>query len=88
VAGTVGPADFEIVPQWLSEDYPELFVHPRIVERLALYCVAFDMAELMTMPHITSVNNMGPLHPVRRLTGLLTGVSPLRDQLSRLSLLV
>ncbi len=88
VAGTVGPADFEIVPQWLSEDYPELFVHPRIVERLALYCIAFDMAELMTMTHITSVDNMGPLHPVRRLTGLLTGVSPLRDQLTRLSLLV
>lgn len=86
VSGSLSSLDFEDVPSWLAEDYPELFDHPRIVERLGLYCVAFDMAELIRMPDVTSLSEMGPLHPVRRLTALLDGVSPLRDQLARLAL--
>lgn len=85
-ADTLRSLDFDDVPGWLAEDYPELFEHPRIVERLGLYCVAFDVAELVRMPHVTSFANMGPLHPVRRLSALLDGVSPLRDQLARLAL--
>ncbi|MFW2382645.1 MAG: phosphotransferase family protein, partial [Acidimicrobiales bacterium] len=88
VASTLSSLDFDEVPGWLAEDYPELFEHPRIVERLALYNVAFDMAELVRMKAVTSMSGMGPLHPVRRLQALLDGVSPLRDQLARLSLRV
>ncbi|NNE95254.1 MAG: aminoglycoside phosphotransferase family protein [Acidimicrobiales bacterium] len=86
VAATLSSLDFEDVPGWIAEDYPELFAHPRVVERLALYCVAFDMAELVRATSIPSLSNMGPLHPVRRLQNLLEGVSPLREQLDRLSL--
>jgi aminoglycoside phosphotransferase len=88
VAGTLSSVDFEDVPGWIAEEYPELFAHPRIVERLALYCVAFDMAELVRMKSVTRPQDMGPLHPVRRLQALLNGVSPMRDQLARLSLKV
>jgi aminoglycoside phosphotransferase (APT) family kinase protein len=88
VAQTLRSADFDEVPAWIAEDYPEILSHPRIIERLALYCVAFDMAELVRMESVTSMSNMGPLHPVRRLQALLDGVSPLRHQLARLSLLV
>ncbi len=86
VAHTLSSLDFEEVPGWLAEDYPALFSHPRLSERLALYSVAFDMAELVSMKAISRGSAMGPLHPVRRLTELLDGVSPLREQLSRLSL--
>jgi len=86
VAPTLSSVDFEDVPGWIAEDYPELFEHPRIVERLALYSVAFDMAELVRMKSVGSMSDMGPLHPVRRLQALLDGVSPLREQLARLSL--
>jgi aminoglycoside phosphotransferase (APT) family kinase protein len=88
IAPSLGHADFEEVPSWLAEDYPELFGHPRIVERLALYNVAFDMAELVRMKSVVPSSEMGPLHPVRRLQALLNGVSPLREQLARLSLKV
>ena len=88
IAPTMSSVDFEKVPVWMAEEYPELFSHPRIVERLALYSVAFDMAELVRMKSVSAEANMGPLHPVRRLQGLLNGVSPLRNQLAKLSLKV
>lgn len=86
IASTLSSLDFDEAPGWLAEDYPDLFSHPRLMERMALFSVAFDMAELITMKNITSASNMGPLHPVRRLTDLLDGLSPLRDQLVRLGL--
>lgn len=88
VAHTLRAKDFEDVPTWIAQEYPELFSHPRIVERLALYSVAFDMAELSRMATISTDRNMGPLHPVKRLQALLNGVSPLREQLKRLALQV
>ena len=88
VANTLSSLDFGDVPGWMAEDYPELFAHPRLVERLALYNVAFTMAELVRMKRFVSIADMGPMHPVKRLQSFLDGVSPLRTQLKTLSLRV
>ncbi len=88
VADSLSSLDFVDVPSWMAEDYPELFSHPRLVERLALYNVAFTMAELVRMDHVGSPSDMGPMHPVKRLQAFLNGVSPLRDQLKTLALRV
>ena len=88
VADSLSSLDFVDVPGWMAEDYPELFAHPRLVERLALYNVAFTMAELVRMKRVGSMSDMGPMHPVKRLQSFLDGVSPLREQLKALSLRV
>ncbi len=88
VADSLSSSDFADVPGWIAEDYPELFAHPRLAERLALYNVAFAMAELIRMKNIGSMSDMGPMHPAKRLQSFLNGASPLRFQLKSLSLRV
>lgn len=59
-------ADYIDVPSWLSEDLPELFAHPRLADRLLLYCLAFDVHDLMESPPIER-SALGPLHPLNRI---------------------
>jgi hypothetical protein len=71
------PADFAQVPRWMAEVYPQLFSHPRLLDRLRLYAVGFEVRELLTTPRIPSVASLRPLHPYRRLRQLLDGLSHL-----------
>ncbi len=62
--------DYEDVPVWLAEEMPELFSHPHLRDRLLSYCVSFDVRDLAeNLP--TQGVELGPLHPVRRLTSLV-----------------
>jgi hygromycin-B 7''-O-kinase len=63
--------DYAPIPEWLAELRPDLFAHPRLFERLRLYCMAFDVCDLMLDPHVGSMSDIGPLHPLRRLESLV-----------------
>ena len=39
--------DYADVAGWLMEDYTELFSHPRLVDRLRLYSIAFDVRNVL-----------------------------------------
>src|SRR5690606_22367669 len=42
--------DYEPVPGWFAEECPELFDHPRALDRLRLFAVGFDTRELLANP--------------------------------------
>jgi hypothetical protein len=69
--------DFAQVPTWMCEVYPQLFAHPRLLDRLRIYAVGFEVRELLAAPRIASVASLRPLHPYRRLRQLLDGLSHL-----------
>jgi hygromycin-B 7''-O-kinase len=58
--------DLADVPVWLEEDYPELFAHPRLNERLLLYRLAYDVRALLLDPPPATIADM-PHHPYNRL---------------------
>jgi aminoglycoside phosphotransferase (APT) family kinase protein len=61
------PADYEDVPWWLREDYPQLFGAPSALDRLRLYAIAFDVRELLTMPPTGPARELAAHHPLNRL---------------------
>ena len=62
--------DYQDVPLWLAEEMPELFSHPLLHDRLMAYCVSFDVRDLAeNVP--TKGMELGPLHPVHRLSSLV-----------------
>ncbi|HEY2814191.1 MAG TPA: aminoglycoside phosphotransferase family protein [Acidimicrobiales bacterium] len=63
---------YEEVPSWLAEDYPQLFASPRLVDRLRIYAVAFEVRQLLTDPPTAPAAELSPHHPLRRLLRLLT----------------
>jgi aminoglycoside phosphotransferase (APT) family kinase protein len=64
--------DYEDVPWWLREDYPQLFSFPHALDRLRLYAIAFEVRQLLAMPSdaasglLTTVSE----HPLSRLSRL------------------
>jgi aminoglycoside phosphotransferase (APT) family kinase protein len=66
-------ADYLDVPRWLAEDYPELFGHPRLVERLTLYALSFDVRDALESPAPKGRRDPSPLHPFNRMIDLLWG---------------
>ncbi len=77
------PEDYLDAPVWLREHHPDLFAHPRLAERLVLYSLAFDMADLRDSAD-TPAAQRGPLHPVNRIQSLLDHGSYLTPLLRRL----
>ncbi len=75
--------DYAAVPDWLAEDYPALFAHRRLVARLKLYAVAYDVRDLVEHPPIRPVADLPPNHAYHRLSRTLNG----RSHLERLALL-
>lgn len=73
--------DYAPVPYWLSEDYPELFAHPCQLERMRLYCVAYDVRELLSFPPVAPPAQLSPHHPLHRLERTVRG----RSHLDRLA---
>lgn len=72
-------ADYVEVPWWLAEDYPELFAHPRQMDRMRIYSLAWDVRELLAFPPRTAARDLHPEHPYRRLVRVLSGTSYLDD---------
>ncbi len=66
--GQLGPARAELaaVPDWLAAAYPDLFTHPRLPERLAVYEALWRLVQLLHFPPGT-----GPPDPYSHLTALL-----------------
>ncbi|MBA2282030.1 MAG: phosphotransferase [Acidimicrobiia bacterium] len=65
------------VPAWFAEAYPELFAHPRLLDRLRLYSVAFDVHDLLENPPLKRASELTRQHPYRRLLSTLRGQSHL-----------
>ena len=74
--------DYDEVPDWLRLDYPELFDHPDLVDRLRIYSIAFDMKALMASPPRGPLNSLTHRHPYRRLMATVRHESHL-DHLAR-----
>lgn len=69
--------DYAPVPYWLAEDYPGLFSHPNLLDRMRLYCIAYDVRELLTFPPPAAAFHLSPHHPVNRLERTAKGISHL-----------
>ena len=65
--------DYRPVPGWLKQAYPALFAHPRLNDRLFVYCVSYDVRALLVDPPRRPVDRLAPLHPYNRLRLLLDG---------------
>jgi len=67
------PADYADVPGWLAEDYPELFSHPCLLDRLRVYSIAYDLRDLLMDPPTRPVDELSHLHPYWRLSDTVDG---------------
>jgi aminoglycoside phosphotransferase len=67
------PEDYAQVPGWLAEDYPALFAHPRLRDRLRVYSVAYDVRDLLLDPPTRPVDELSHLHPYHRLADTIDG---------------
>ena len=65
--------DYAAIPDWLADDYPELFAVPRLRERLELYSLAFDLNELLQYPPRGETRELPRLHALNRLQTTLAG---------------
>lgn len=65
--------DYANIPDWLAQDYPELFDVPRLRERLELYSLAFDLNELVQFPPRGDARSLPPLHALNRIHATLAG---------------
>ena len=66
-------SDYREVPGWLREDYPALFSHPRLGERLAVYGLAFDVRQLLLDGPTAPPDEIDPHHPFNRIRRLVDG---------------
>jgi aminoglycoside phosphotransferase (APT) family kinase protein len=65
--------DLRSVPRMLRDAYPELFAHPQLNDRLAIYCLAYDVRDLLlNRPHGRE-EDLPLSHPVRRIRRLVEG---------------
>ncbi|HEV3450880.1 MAG TPA: phosphotransferase [Acidimicrobiia bacterium] len=69
--------DFEHVTAWLRHAYPDLFAHPRLVERLTLYRLSYDTRALLQQPPDRPADGLSTHHPYRRLRRVVEGRSNL-----------
>jgi len=63
--------DYEQVPWWFAEEYPELFSHPRQLERVRLYSLAWDVRELLDFPPHEALGRLHKYHPYQRISQTL-----------------
>jgi hygromycin-B 7''-O-kinase len=67
--------DYEAVPWWLAEDYPDLFAERDLLARTVLYSIAYDLRELLLFPPARPPRELSTYHPVNRLARTLQGTS-------------
>jgi hypothetical protein len=65
--------DYLAVPLWLKAAYPELFVHPRLRDRLMLYDLAYDVRHVLLHPPTGPLNTLSPHHALRRIRRTIDG---------------
>ena len=65
--------DYVDVPTWLAQDYPELFRAPRLIERLELYSLAFDLRDLIECPPEADLRRLSKYHALHRIIATLEG---------------
>jgi hygromycin-B 7''-O-kinase len=70
-------ADYGQVPGWMADDYPELFAHPRLMDRLKLYGISYDVRSLLLQPPRGAARTLSPHHPLNRLARVVEGRSHL-----------
>lgn len=70
-------ADLRSAPRLLRDAYPEVFAHPRLNDRLAIYCLAYDVRDLLLHPPHRREDDLPVSHPVRRIRRLVEGRSHL-----------
>lgn len=75
-------ADYADVPFWLAEDYPTLFEHPKEFERVRIYCIAYDVRELLLFPPQRRPRELSEHHPHNRLARTVHGYGHL-DKLAQ-----
>ena len=63
--------DWQRVPEWVADDYPELFAYPSQMERLRLYSLAFDVREILAFPPQVRVRDLSEFHPYHRIHRML-----------------
>jgi aminoglycoside phosphotransferase len=66
-------AAYRDVPWWFRDAYPEPFADPRLLDRLRLYAVAFDVHDLLANPPTGRSAELTRYHPYRRLLATVRG---------------
>lgn len=77
--------DYAAVPYWLADDYPDLFYTPNLFERTQLYCIAYDIRELLLFPPQRPPRELSKFHPYNRLDMVVRGTSHLHRLAGRQS---
>ncbi len=65
--------DYAMVPFWLAEGYPELFAHPSQIDRVRIFCIAYDVRELLLFPPTRRPRDLSEHHPYNRLVKTVNG---------------
>lgn len=73
------PEDYALVPYWVADEYPELFAHDHLLERLRIYCISYDLRELLLFPPPAPVDQLSKHHPYNRLKRVVQQRSHLDD---------
>ena len=74
--------DYAPIAGWIAELYPEVFDHPRGLDRLILYSIAYDLRELLAFPPKDPAHQLSPFHPLSRLRRTTLGTGHV-EELSR-----
>ncbi len=70
-------SDYAVIPYWLAHDYPELFQHSYVLERMLIYEISYDVFDLLRSPIDGPTRSLPDEHPHRRLEQTLRGDSHL-----------
>ena len=80
--------DYYDVPSWLAEEYPQLFGHPNLLERLTLYALSFEVRDALSGPVPTCRGDISTLPPYRRLVALVSSGGHVADALYQAGMVV
>jgi aminoglycoside phosphotransferase (APT) family kinase protein len=72
-ATRVSRDDFKKVAGWMRAGYPELFAHPRLVERVNMCSLSYDLRDLAMFPPDRPARELPSFHPLHRVRRLLDG---------------
>ena len=63
------------LPAWLRACYPRLFAHPRLIDRLRIYAIAYEVRSLLVDPPTAPPSHQDPRSAYHRLQHLVRGTS-------------
>lgn len=67
--------DYACVPGWLRECYPRLFAHPRLIDRLRIFAIAYEVRSLLADPPTAPPSHQDPRSAYHRLQHLVRRTS-------------